>query len=258
MKKFLTTVLFLFLTSQAKAVVKVPVTISDGSLQSGTTAGFNVSSGTAKDFFTANFTSTGTLTFSGSTFTYTNAVENGTVLNKATNTYSGRNSYDNLVDISTGATQSPVFSVNQSSGVCGTSGYPCYNFGVINGAAPPVGTIGESTEAYVTTSLTTGGFTTMSPMTLNPGLWNISITCTSAAVASATEAQVGWATTTNTNTGHLLGKNAMQYPVSATFDGGSSVAQYLLSPTVATTYFVTGKSFGATIATSCNAVAIRK
>lgn len=166
--------------------------------------------------------------------------------------------FNSQLRASTSTITGDVFFVGRSSVVVGTSGLPGNVFGRIDGTAVPVGVIHQATEAYVTSNLTTAGFTTMTPMTLTPGVWCISITCDSVATAAAIEVQVGWATATNSSTGHQLGKNAMQYPVSAAFDGSSSISQYLLSPTVSTTYFVTGRSFGATITTSCNAVALRQ
>jgi hypothetical protein len=71
------------------AAAKIAVTVGDGSLQPGTTAGFNVSSGTVANFKFANATTTGTFTLSGATVTNTNSLSSGTVIDTSTRTFRG-------------------------------------------------------------------------------------------------------------------------------------------------------------------------
>jgi len=58
----------------------IAVTVKDGTLQPGTTAGFNVSSGTVQEFSTVNMKSTGTWTLTG-------VIINGTKTEKSTTTF---------------------------------------------------------------------------------------------------------------------------------------------------------------------------
>jgi len=88
--------LLLLLSASSVHAAKISVTVGDGSLQPGTTAGFNVSSGTAQNFRFVNGRATGTFTLQGGTFTlvgstvgYSASVTTGTILDQSTRTFQG-------------------------------------------------------------------------------------------------------------------------------------------------------------------------
>lgn len=109
------------------------------------------------------------------------------------------------------------------------------------------GYVGERVVASATVNMVTGSFTTITSIILSAGDWDISFVVFGAAAASAVELNIGVATATNTSTGWINGDNTVLFPVSATFDGSGSVGGYRVQPTGSTTYYLTGKSFGATI-----------
>lgn len=123
--------------------------------------------------------------------------------------------------------------------------------GVPDNTAATAGFVGEWIGAGPTTqSITIAGFTTIASITLTGGDWDISFVCSSSAAVSAVEINAGVATATNSNTGYANGDNSLFYPVSATFDGGSSMANYRVTLSGSTTYYLTAKAFGATVSTT--------
>lgn len=86
MKKMIPFLLLLGLLSPVYAA-KISVTIGTGALQPGTTAGFNVASGTVQNLSNVNQKSSGTYTISGGTFAFTNAVTTGTRFDLSTTTF---------------------------------------------------------------------------------------------------------------------------------------------------------------------------
>lgn len=89
MKKLMGAFLYISFFAINSHAAKIAVTVGDGTLQPGTTAGFHTSSGTARDFNTINLKSTGTWTLNGTTQNMTGAVRNGTVTDNSTGTWTG-------------------------------------------------------------------------------------------------------------------------------------------------------------------------
>jgi hypothetical protein len=116
-----------------------------------------------------------------------------------------------------------------------------------DGALPSSGKIGELASGIAAVALNTSTFTTMSTITLGAGEWDLSFVCHLPASASAIEVLVGIATSSNTNTGHTLGFNALASPVTATTDGSISVPRVPISASGTVTYYLTGKSFGGAV-----------
>lgn len=197
MKKLFLTIGLILGATQAHALTGPFVQITTNTLQPNTTNGFNVSSGTVRDFNPYNLKSTGTWTLARTTFNFINAVTSGTVIDISTTTGTG------TLSLSSGSFTS-FFSAK----------------GVTNGSDAGVGVVGE----YISSTTANGGsnqsfptsggiFATVSTLTFtSAGDWDVSgCVNTTANGATVNTVQVAISTFTgNTTTDQQVGYNQMQ------------------------------------------------
>lgn len=241
-KSFALGVLFLSPFSVCNAA-KIAVTVYDGTLQAGTTAGFHTSSGTAVDFSAQNLKSTGTWTLSRATFTHTNTMTDGTLLDKSTVTFVGgvfngtrtdnstttwtaaqTISSASISDLTSATIHGSSGTINSFTAQSGTMTIVAIGSGTfsnfIGGKGTttndnaPAGWIGEYVSS-ATTVLTSYGATNtyvdIATLTLTAGDWDISANCrTSQNGATWTQVICGVSTTGgNSGAGLVVGDNAI-------------------------------------------------
>lgn len=154
----------IFLLAGAEAAQVKYVQIGTGALQPGTTAGFNVSSGTVQELNVVNMTSTGTVS--------------GTITNNSSTTFTAIERFKNQIHVSTGMATSAVFSVSQSSITVGASGAPAIVFGTQTNDDPPTGAYGQYGSSFTASTgasvITSGAyFDVISTQTFQPGDYDL-------------------------------------------------------------------------------------
>jgi hypothetical protein len=184
MKKLLLAASFITIFGSLSHAAKISVTVGNGSLQPGTTAGMNISSGTIQEFRNVNQISTGTYTILGgtlswingvstgtrfdrSTTTFQGAVMNGSITDNSTKTLTGTNSFQNITSVST----SPVNGTMIYVGVSSVS-----IKGSVTGTEAPSGYVGEFISSSVVNSSTfpaTTNYAQAAVLNLTPGDWDV-------------------------------------------------------------------------------------
>lgn len=190
MKKLLLS-LGVLLSASLSYGAAVAVTVSTGSLQAGTSRGFNVSSGTLSILNFATARTTGTFNVQGatigynssvatgswvdrSTVTFVDATENGRRLDNSTTTYTGRNAFKNVVTVSTSGTTGSTFNVGQTSVTIGASGSPGAIFGTNTNDSAGTGFVGQfvsTTSTGLSAAATTAQWGDLLSFTVPAGDW---------------------------------------------------------------------------------------
>lgn len=208
MRKIIATFILTSFTWLPVYAAKIAVTVGDGTLQPGTTAGFNVSSGTVANLNTPVIKSTGTWTLTGSTITYSNAVINGTRIENSTFTMKGE-------------------VIARTDGV-----------------TPSAGQWGETISSTVLVSTnygSTGVFGDLASIQLSTGNWllfgGIQTFNNGSSISNLT---IGITSTPgNSSTGFIYGENWFDYlPSTSTSSNGNSVAGYYVGLSANTTYYL--------------------
>lgn len=226
MKKIMFFILLLGLFKPLFAA-KIAVTIGTGALQPGTTAGFNVSSGTIQNLSNVNQKSSGTYTVTGGTFAFTNAVTTGTMVNHSTATYYGKNDFRGAFTISTGPTQGSIFWIGSSSIPIGTPGLPAALYGTNTNDNAGVGTYGEtiSSVALAINFPTSGSYGDLASISLTPGNWMVSGTIQASTNSALVPFAVVGALSTSGDNPPSTGLCRCDFPVSPTPAGNDAVVQ---------------------------------
>ena len=114
--------------------------------------------------------------------------------------------------------------------------------------APPAGFIGEELRSFINSAsgvaLTTATQKTITSLTLTPGNWNLTFVATMAISGGTTTAwNAGIATATDSTTGFSDGDNSFgtttMVPVSGVTDATACIADYRVSVSANTTYYLT-------------------
>lgn len=111
-----------FLSFGLAQAASIAVTISNGSLQRGTTAGFNVSSGTVQVLNNVNQTSSGTYSIRGGTFSWFSGVSSGTRFDSSTTTFLNGGFSGNRNDNSTTTITGGILFGGQNSDINSNTG----------------------------------------------------------------------------------------------------------------------------------------
>lgn len=94
-------------------------------------------------------------------------------------------------------------------------------------------------------SCSNGGVTTVATLTLTPGTWSMTARAFSVGNASLTNISMGIATTTNTSTGWITGYNYASTTQTTTDTTIAPIADYVVTITATTTYYLTFVRTGA-------------
>ena len=133
--------------------------------------------------------------------------------------------------------------------------------GTILGAAPTAGFIGEQIRSFASgVSITSGGTTTITSITLTAGVWSISATARIPGVALLTRWQACISSENNTYTCIGSGKGDSDLDMFAsgiTSNPTGSVANVVVNISASTTYYLIGSPTGATVSAAGRLSAIR-
>lgn len=130
--------------------------------------------------------------------------------------------------------------------------------GRTDGVAPSAGYVGERQNSTVTAStINTGSYTTVTSLTLTPGIWDLSAMFHAPSTTSLTNVNFGIATATNSSTGHTLGDTAASLLCIAGQDATGCVAGVRKEISSSTTYYLTGRPFGANVSCNVRLTAVR-
>lgn len=132
-----------------------------------------------------------------------------------------------------------------NSAVTPTSFYT--TLGRTDGVAPSAGYVGQEIRSYASSVSVGAGYTTVTSVTLTPGVWDMSFVILGIGVAGSTYILAGIATVTNSATGYVTADNyAVASMTGATTDVSVSIPQYRVNITSSTTYYLTASRGGAT------------
>lgn len=127
--------------------------------------------------------------------------------------------------------------------------------GDTSGNAIAAGYIGEIFSSVVTNvgGINTGGYSTVTSITVTAGVWDLNCVVFIPSTASLTGIYYGVATATNSNTGHVLGDTATGGGTISGQDTGGALAGIRKIVTSSTTYYLTVRPFGTNITAGFNA-----
>ena len=133
-------------------------------------------------------------------------------------------------------------------------GYPVGSQNLVgrtDGVAPSAGYVGERISSATSLSVSSGANTTITSITLTPGVWDVCFAAASAGLASATEFDAGIATATNSQTGWVFGDTYASCLMSGgTANVSVSIPGWRTNITSTTTYYLTCNRAGGTSATA--------
>lgn len=148
-----------------------------------------------------------------------------------------------LLELVTGGTAR--VQLGASTGTLGSTSYPFYMFGRIDGASPTTGTIGQYMESVQSTATTTGPkniYGDGTELAITKGEWDLSAACDwgLADASSVTAVIIGISTTSgNSSSGLTFGNNAFSAPgPTASADVPLYVPAYRVSVSTTTTYYL--------------------